>query len=356
MGRRARRLSWAMWLAVPAAVAVVAYRHRHDLVRAGELIARAHPLLLVGALGAIALLYACRGTVYGIPLRLLGFRPGRIFLWSAALGATTVHQLIPTGGASGYAFLTWAMHQRGVPAGQASLVAIIDTLSYAVAAGTLVVATLGYLFVGGKLGVAGFGGLVAMGLPLVALAAWLYVLQRDQRRFTARVVRLKDALARLLGRRAWPDKPVTDVLEDYYRGKTVIGRRPLAFAKMIALQYVAVGCDATALYLAFRALDLAPPFWVVVMGFVVAMSGIAFLGVPGGGGGFELIMSAFFAAHGLTPADAIAATLLYRAAAFWAPVVATLVLLLRLRRRHKDIRGGTTRRSTTGARPARARP
>lgn len=355
MGRRARRLSWATWVAVPAAVAVVAYRHRHDLVRAGELILRARPLLLLGALGAIALLYACRGTVYGIPLRLLGFRPGRVFLWSAALGATTLHQLIPTGGASGYAFLTWAMQQRGVPAGQASLVAIIDTLSYAVAVGTLVAATLAYLFIGGKLGGAGFGGLVAMGVPLVALVAWLYVLQRDQRRFTARIVRLKDRLARLLGRE-WPDKPVTDVLEDYYRGRTVIGRRPVAFAKMIALQYVAVGCDATALYLAFGALDLAPSFWTVVMGFVVAMSGVAFLAVPGGGGGFELIMSTFFAGHGLSPADAIAATLLYRAVAFWAPVVATLVLLLRLRRRHNDIRGGTTRRSTTGARPARVRP
>lgn len=355
MGARARRLSWAMWVAVPATVAIVAYRHRQDLVRAGDLLVRAHPLLLVGAVGAIALLYACRGAVYGIPLRLLGFRPSRIFLWSAALGATTVHQLIPTAGASGYAFLTWAMLQRGVPAGRASLVAIIDTLSYAAAVGTLVVATLGYLFVGGRLGGAHFGGLVAMGVPIVTLAAWLYLLQRDRQRLTVRVLQLKDALARLLGRR-WPDDLVTDVLEDYYRGQAVIGRQPLAFVKMIALQYVAVGCDATALYIAFRALDLAPPFWMVIMGFVVAMSGVAFLGVPGGGGGFELIMSAFFTSHGLTPADSIAATLLYRVAAFWAPVVATLVLLLRLRRRHKQIGGGTTRPPKTGARPARARP
>ena len=348
-------LSWTMWLTVPAVVGIVAYRHRLDLVRAADLIAHARLGPLLGALGAIALLYAFRGTVYGIPLRVLGFRPGPVFLWSAALGATTLHQLLPTAGASGYAFLTWAMYQRGVPAGQASLVAIIDTLSYAVAVGTLVLATLGYLFASGKLGGAGLGGLIALGLPLVALVAWLYVLQREQRRFTARIIRVKDALARLFGRR-WSDEPVRDVLEDYYRGKAVIGRRPRAFATMIALQYAAVGCDATALYFSFRALELKPSFWVVVMGFVMAMSAVAFLGVPGGGGGFELVMSSFFAGHGLTTADSIAATLIYRAAAFWAPVLATLVLLLRLQRRQRDIRGGARRRSTTGARPARAQP
>jgi uncharacterized membrane protein YbhN (UPF0104 family) len=44
-------------------------------------------------------------------------------------------------------------------------------------------------------------------------------------------------------------------------------------------------------------------------------------------------MSSFFATHGIGAATGIAAALLYRAAAFWLPVLASLVVLWRLRRR-----------------------
>jgi hypothetical protein len=43
-------------------------------------------------------------------------------------------------------------------------------------------------------------------------------------------------------------------LDDYFRGKTLVARRRRAFAWMIGFQYVAVACDAAALYAAFLAL------------------------------------------------------------------------------------------------------
>jgi uncharacterized protein (TIRG00374 family) len=108
---------------------------------------------------------------------------------------------------------------------------------------------------------------------------------------------------------------------------------------MIALQYVALACDAGSFYLACLAVGVRPHPWVALMAFVLAMTGVAVVSVPGGGGSFELITASFFAAHGLEAGQGLAAAILYRVAAFWIPVLVSLVLLLRLRRRRREIRG-----------------
>jgi uncharacterized protein (TIRG00374 family) len=352
--RYARR--W-LWVAIPLVVAWVGFTHRDALVQAAHLIGRAQLWWLgVGAL-AIGLLYVCRAAVYGIPLRLFGYEAPLPFLWGTGLTATAMHQLVPTGGASGYAFLTYAMYQRGVSAGEASLVAMVDTLSYAAAVASLVVASLVYLGLGGALYVRSLGLLFGVGLVIVGVAAWIFYLQRDQRRFVPLVLRLERRAAAWL-HRDWPDAPVRRFLDEYYRGKRIIGRRRRAFYQMMALQYLGVACDAGALYAAFLALGVVPHPWTVLMGFVVAMSGVSFIGVPGGGGGFEALMSAFFSSRGVPEAQAIAATVLYRVVAFWLPVLVSLVVLFRLRKRQREVRreAPAMERPPTPARRARGRP
>jgi len=60
-------------------------------------------------------------------------------------------------------------------------------------------------------------------------------------------------------------------------------------------------------------------------------------------------MSVFFTRHGLEPATAIAAYILYRLAAFWIPVVVSLFMLLRLRRPTRDVRVSERSRQRRGA-------
>jgi uncharacterized protein (TIRG00374 family) len=342
---RPRRLRWLAWLIAPGVVAFVAYTNRDDLARAADLMGHASLAWMVPAACAIGGVYLCRAAVYATPLATLGFSFTRSFLWSTALVATSVHQLVPTGGASGYAFLTFALHRRGVPGGQASLIALIDTLSYAVAVATLVIASVIYLATGGVLDARRLPLAVGPGLLAVALAGWVYHVQGDRARFTRLAVRIKDRLAARLGRE-WSDGPIRRFLDEYYAGKAVIRRRPGVFFRMIGFQFLAVGCDATALYMAFLALGLTPKVWVVLTGFVVSMAALAIVGVPGGGGSFEVVMSMFFAHHGLAPAQGIAAAILYRVVAFWLPVLVSLVVLLRLRERRKEVwkTGGRRRR------------
>jgi len=324
-------------VAVPLAVGVEAWLHRDDVVSAAHLVAGASLRWMGPAALAIGGVYLCRAAVYRLPLRLFGYRTSLAFLWKTALVATSLHQLIPTGGASGFAFLTWAMQQRGVKAGEASLIALIDTLSYAAAAGTLVVASLLYLLLAGgpQPSRLAFGFVPGIGLLLAAI--WIYRLQRHRRRLERRATRWKDRVAGWLGVR-WSDEPLRRFLDQYYDGRRVIAARPRAFWRMVGLQYVAVVCDAAALYLAFLALSLTPEPATVLMGFVLAISGMAIAAAPGGGGSFEAILAGFFTSHGVPAAQAIAAALLYRVVAFWLPVLATLGVLASLRRRRREIR------------------
>src|SRR5690349_5188083 len=286
--RGGRIVRWTIALAVPAAVGFVAWRNRHALGDAAALLLHArYPWLLVGAV-AIAGVYGCRALVYGVPLELLKYSVPRSFLWQTALIATSLHQLFPIGGASGYAFLTWALHQRGVPSGEASLVALIDTLSYAAALATLVVAGASYLLAAGIIGSRSLVTSFAPGLLLVVLALGAYWLQRDAARCRRLVLAAARRVTRLVGVRSHTTG-VEQFLDEYFRAKAILSRRPRAWAWMMSWQYVAVVCDASAVYAAFLALGALPRPWVVLLGFVLAMAGGAVASAPGGGGSFELI-------------------------------------------------------------------
>jgi uncharacterized protein (TIRG00374 family) len=339
----ARLLRWLFWLAVLSTVAVVGASNWRTIEQALESMTRARWRWLLPALAAIGLVYLCRALVYAVPLKLLAYHFPRRFLWSTAIVATSLHQLFPTAGLSGYAFITYALHQRGVRGGQASLIALVDTLSYAVATASLVIGSLVYLTLAGTFQPRTVALALAPGVGLVAVAGWLYAVQRDRERFSTLVMRLGRRLAALVHAR-WPEAPVTAFLEEYYKAKAVIARKRAAFLRMVGLQYLAVCCDAAALSLAFLSLGLMPKPWIVFMGFVVTMAAGALVSAPAGGGSFELVMSAFFVRHGVEGAQAVAAALLYRLVAFWIPVSVSALLLFGFRRRRIEIRRARTRR------------
>jgi uncharacterized protein (TIRG00374 family) len=324
-----RAVRWALWTLVLAAVGAVAWRNREALQESVGHMARASVPWLFLALGAVAVLYLIRAVIYSIPLALLRHQVPLTFRWWAAVVASAVNQLFPTGGASTYAVLAWAFTRRGVRGGQASLVALLDTLSYAVATATLVMLALVWVgFVGGLQGKALMLGF-APGVALMAVGVWGYWLQRRRERLVRlalRVERRMTSLFRVRSRR----RAVLEFLDDYYQGKAVLVRHPGAFLQMVALQYLVVAVDAAILWLTFRALGVPAPVWMVFLGFVVAMAAGMVVNVPAGGGSFEVVMSAFFVQQGVGKADAIAAAMLFRLVSFWVPLAASGVLLLGL--------------------------
>ncbi len=325
-----RILHWTLVVAVFAAVGLLAWWNRAELARAIGLIGRVSPWLMLAAVVAIAGVFVSRGCAYRIALRAMGYSFGRGFLARTALAATSAHHLIPTGGASGYAVITYAFHQRGVAAGRASMLALVDTLSNAVALASLVIGVLVYL--AGAPATSGANLAIGLlpGVALVVLAAGLYYLQRDRQRLLGFARRVSAGAARLVGRR-WPEEGVERFLDQYYDGKRLIAANPAGFLRMVGWQYAAVLCNCLALYAIFYALGVVPPPWVVFTGLILAMAGVAVVAAPAGAGSFEVVMSGYFVLHGIAAADSIAATLLYRVVSFWLPVLASVPVMVGLR-------------------------
>lgn len=335
MGTRSERVRTLLLLVLLAVVGGIAWANWGEIVRAVRLLGQVQLFWLLPAVAAIGGVYLCRSLVYDLTLRMMGHSLDRRFLWSTAMIATSLHQLVAIAGASGYAFLAYAFHLRGVPGGRASLVALIDTLSNVVSVATLVLIGLLYLALQGELGIQRVLGLAGAGAVLVPAGVFLFRLQSDQPRFVRFVLRVKNRLARWLGR-DWSDETVCRFLDQYYEGKAVIRARRRVFCILVGLQYVAVICDCVALYAVFLSLGVLPPLWVVFMGFVLAMAGLQIVTLPGGGGSFEVILTAFFARNGIPTAVGIAVALLYRLAAFWLPVVASTVVLAAWRREQRS--------------------
>jgi uncharacterized protein (TIRG00374 family) len=285
---------------------------------------------LLGAAVAIAGVYVCRAGVYRAGLRTLGHFLNYPFLLGCACVATSLHQLVPAAGATGYVYLTYAFHRRGVATGGSSMVALLDTLSNALSVVTLLLITIVYL--GGSLSPREFLPAGLSGAMVTAAVLYLYYRQRDRARFTGSVLAVGARLARLLHRK-WREESIRDFLDHYYEAKSIFRRRPASLLLMVALQYLALACDCLALWMVLHALDVAPQLWVVFLSLVVSMAGLAVATVPAGGGSFEVLMSGFLAANGTPLATAIAAAVLYRAVAFWLPLAASVPVLLSQRRR-----------------------
>jgi uncharacterized protein (TIRG00374 family) len=344
---KARRLT--IFLTVLGAVALLAYAKRASVIAAAGLIPQVSLGWLLGAAVAIAGVYVCRAGVYRAGLRTLGHTLDYPFLWGCALVATSLHQLIPAAGATGYVYLTYAFHRRGVATGGSSMVALLDTLSNALSVATLLLITVVYL--GGSLSPRSFLSASLSGVIVVGAALYLYYRQRDRVAFTRSVLALSARLARLL-RRRWREAPLRDFLDHYYEAKEIFQRRPAALLVMVSLQYVALACDCLALWMVLHALRVSPRLWVVFLSLVVSMAGLAVATVPAGGGSFEVLMSGFLAANGTPLATAIAAAVLYRTVAFWLPLGASVPVVLYQRRRATT---SAATNSVAGGRPGSLR-
>jgi uncharacterized protein (TIRG00374 family) len=329
VSRRRWRWAYLLWLPVPALVGLIAYRHQAALVPALQVLSQVSVWWLGLSVAGIAAVYLCRATLFAIPLRLLGYSLPRFFLWSTALVATSIHQAIPSVGMSGYAVLTYSFHRRGIRLAQASLVVCLDALSNLAVFATVVLGGFAYAAMArarpGNSMLLGFLMVAVAAAVLGLLAAYVYRLQRDERGFTERVLRLKQGVGSLL-RRSWPDEPVVRFLRGYYQGKAAIRANRGVFSRMLGLQCLAVCCDLGALYASFLAIGLTLPVWVLLMGLMASTAGLVMSGAPGGGGSFEAIMTAFLVGHGVGKVDAIAGVIVYRFVAFWLPLSASALL------------------------------
>lgn len=327
---------WVAWLAVLGAVLLVVLIARADLDR---LLATARGiapgLLLLPVLATIGSYLTMAWSYQGIA-RAAGYELPFAEMFRITLVANTANYLLSTGGLSGFALRMYLFARRGIPAGSAVLISLVQTLItnltllIFIVWGFLVL-LLSHNLVGRDLIAAG-GLLVGFSLVVVAASVAL-VRRRWRRRLLYTLTRTAD---RLLARVAPHRRPQRAKLIRFQHnvdvGLQFLMERPhemLAPTFYIMLDWV---FTLLVLYTAFIAIGAPIPMSHVVAGFAIGMFfSIASL-VPGGLGILEGSMAAVFVALGVPYEHAVVAILIFRAAYYGLPMLASLVLAPRMLR------------------------
>ncbi len=252
------------------------------------------------------------------------------------LVANTANYLLSTGGLSGFALRMYLFARRGIPAGSAVLISLVQTLLtnlvlLVFVMWGFVLLLLSHDLVGRDLAAA---GILLVGFGLVVIATCVALLHRTWRRgLLFRTTRLID---RVLRRVAPHHRPRRATLMRFQHNVNVgfdfLLQRPhdmLSPTFYIVLDWI---FTLLVLHSAFLAIGTPIPMSAVIAGFAIGMFfSIASL-VPGGLGIMEGSMTAVFVTLGVQFEQAVVAILIYRAAYYGLPILASLLVAPRMLR------------------------
>jgi uncharacterized protein (TIRG00374 family) len=318
----ARRSRWrlALGLAMSLVAVGLAYLNRQWLIEAVGLVRSASPIWLAAGLVLVLASYFVSSQVLRVILRSLGHRLGAGRLWAITLIAIVTSQSLPAGGVGSYAFLLHSFRRRGVPAGQAALVATLEAFSYA---GAMVLfASFGLAYLAGHALALDTAG-PPMAAPLLAgLAALVLIgggailLTRPAETLTGWLLGVSWLLGRVL-RRPRNDTWVYNTVAEVTGARELIGSRKRLLALLMLVQLTALSGHSLGLLLILHSLGASVGAGVVFAAFGIALLTSTFNVLPGGGGTVETVLVITLAGLG-AGAAAVPAVILFRLLNFWA--------------------------------------
>ncbi|MEU2737899.1 lysylphosphatidylglycerol synthase transmembrane domain-containing protein [Streptomyces sp. NPDC007095] len=338
--RKPRRLWWLASVALVVIAAVVAVYRRHDLAAASHLIAavRMPRLVLVAGFEAASL-----GALIALQQWLLRMGEARLRLrvvGTIVLAANAVAGALPGGAAFAAAWMFTQFRRRGV--GQVLAGAVLAV------SGVLSAAALFALLVAGALasGSAGLGALRPVVLGLAAVLGVTAGAVAGLSRF-APVRRRVWRFWRRLGVRSQQLRDIQDGLLALVRHVHAVrpGLRP--WWRPFTFALLNWGCDAACLLACAWGLGIGVPWRGILVAYTLTQMTGSLRLTPGGLGVVEASLTALLVLDGLRTDQAIALTLLYRIASYWAmqPIGWACWLGLTFGSRRADHRAGSDRRA-----------
>ncbi|MEW1718938.1 lysylphosphatidylglycerol synthase transmembrane domain-containing protein [Streptomyces sp. NPDC093109] len=309
---RARRRPWWILSAVVIAAAVaVAVSRRDELASALRLLSAVRPARLGPVAVCEAASLTCLAALQWRLLRMGGARLRFGLFGGMVLAANAVAGALPGGAAFAAGWLFGQLRRRGVPGVLAGSALAVSGLLSALALFSLLVAGV---LTGGSAGPAGLRSAVLWPTAvLLVLAAGAVALSR-----LAPVRRRAWRLWRRLGvrsRRMWH---IEDGLSRLARDVRARRRGRLPWLTPFALALANWVLDAACLLACAWALGIGIPWRGILVAYCLTQLTGALRLTPGGLGVVEASLTTLLVLYGLRADQAIALTLLYRIASYWA--------------------------------------
>jgi uncharacterized protein (TIRG00374 family) len=298
---------------------VVATLHFGDIKKFAELLTKAQPLWLAGALLLQVMTYVSLSAQWWLVLRQAGSGRPVLNLLPLTITKLFADQVVPTAGVSGNVLLIDRLKALGVPREHAVAAVILGIIAYylSYAAGT--VAAVAMLWLRGELS-----------LWLVGLAALLLTVATA---IPAAVLWLQgkgeSALPKWLRKR----KVVRETFEMLGEAPRELVRDPRLIIQLSLLNLVVFVADGATLLLCLFALGIQAPFDTAFVAYTMAAIVTLLGAVPLGLGSFEATSVATLRLMGVPFEAGLSATLLYRGFALWLPLGLGLILTRRVMRK-----------------------
>lgn len=315
---RTKRFKTTITVVTILALCGLAYAVRDQLA---ETLTRLHEVNLF-ALMCIPFLqmtnYYMQSRLYHGLFRILGERFRIRSLYRLVIELNFVNTVFPSGGVSGFSYLSLRMRKESISVGKATLVQLMRFVLIFIAFQILLFVGLFALAVGGQANdvtILAAGSLAT--LLLVGTMIGAYVIGSKSRinsTFTL-ITRVINRLIHLV-RPKHPEtisidsvrRTFTDLHENYLlirRNKSVL-KRPLTFALLVN------SIEITTIYMVYIAFGhIVNPGAIIIAYAVANFAGLISI-LPGGVGIYEALMTGVLAAGGIPPSVSLPATVMYR--------------------------------------------
>lgn len=326
--------NWKLLISICLSIIVLicAFLRRDEIIHAFGSLQEIKPgwLLLAFALELFG--FFCASQVFHRVLSSLGYQFSRIRLWGIALVAIMLSQSVPAGGVASYAFLISTFRRKGVSAGHATLVATLETLSYASAMLLMFLFSLAYMVYRSGFDLLDIGSLSAAAAAIVVISTVVYVITRPAQQLLGVLLPLKHKFDRLRGKQC-DDLWVSNIVHEIVRGRELIATQRKEVLILIGFQLLSLSVHSLAMLTVLHGLQASTSFFAVLAAFGTALITSTFNVLPGGGGTVEAVLVLVLQQFGVGDTSYLGAVI-FRILNFWllAPIA---IVAYRLLMRHQ---------------------
>lgn len=312
-------------IVVALAIALLAYRHQHDIIDAVRLLRIAQPKSLAAAVGFQCLYYFFAALTVNQCMLMVDFRLPFAQTLKSTFLLIFVNRIVPGPAATGPAAVYVTLGRRGLDRTRAAFVGpLFYAADYAAFFVLLLVGVLAAVLRRQDVRSAE-AAIPILGVALV-VAGLAVMVWRCPDRLERSLVKWRVSFNRLLPQRLRASEEVPARIANAIRDmRERLRRHPGIGVALAAAALAMLVCDVLTMAKCFSAFGYAPSVGTAVLGFCLATVGAIVSFLPGGLGTFEMAMVLGFVGVGSPRPVAVAATLVYRVIATWLPAVPGLM-------------------------------